>query len=786
MTKTEKLMIYSSLLALAVSMPAMASAQTAPDSAPTAPDGSPQGVDAAKGTNASDAQSTGEIVVTATRQSQVLSRVPISVAAFSQQTMDAKGVRGIADITRLTPGLSLTPGPQDLAGGSQTISIRGISSVVGAATTGIYIDDTPIQSRSLGNAASSAFPQVFDLDRVEVLRGPQGTLFGAGAEGGAVRFITPQPSLSQYSGYARAEIAATEGGAPSYEAGGAIGGPLVDGKLGFRISGWYRRDGGYIDRVDPTTRATVEANANRLDSYVVRGALRWQPLPGLDATLSVFRQQTKSNDASSFYVLYSDPANGKFANPRVTPSSLRDRFTLPSLNINYEAGAIKIISTTSYFARDVDRDQDYTNFIAAIFLGDPYAYAHGEASTAQVNDSQREITQEIRIQSNKSGPLTWVLGGFYSHSVQRAVQLNDDRYLNIAETRLGLPLLPLLDGVSLYQTHARSVDTQKALFAQVDYELIAGLKATAGVRVARVDSNASRQSAGFVAGGAASFNASQGETPVTPKFGLSYQASSATLLYATAAKGFRIGGVNGPQLATCASALSAIGIASSPTTYKSDSLWSYEGGVKTKLLNGKVRVEASAFYIKWSDIQQNVQLSSCGSNFITNFGKASSTGFDLSVEVHPISELTLSGSVGYADTKLTQTVGGGNVFYGLAGDKIGGPPWSWTLAGEYAQPIGLNKSAYFRADYQHAGRGADIDYNVFGIDPLVPPSQAYDQVSLRAGARFHGIDLSVFVFNLLNQTPRISLVRYPSVYLSNFVETTLRPRTFGATATYRF
>src|SRR6202050_4296775 len=193
-----------------------------------------------------------DIVVTATRHEEALSKVPISISAFTQESMDVKGIKDFQDVVRFTPGVQID------ANQTNQISIRGIASSGGAGTTGIYIDDTTIQMRAMGFNPDDALPKTFDLDRVEVLRGPQGTLFGAGSEGGTVRYITPQPSLSDYSVYARSEISFTQDGAPSYEGGVAVGGPIVDDELGFRLSVWGRRDGGYIDRVNYQTDQVTE------------------------------------------------------------------------------------------------------------------------------------------------------------------------------------------------------------------------------------------------------------------------------------------------------------------------------------------------------------------------------------------------------------------------------------------------------------------------------------------------------------------------------------------------
>src|ERR1700678_1845206 len=212
-----------------------------------------------------------EIVVTATRREESISRVPISITAINQDAIDQKGIKDFSDIVRFTPGVAFDS--------SQTnqISIRGISSSGGSGTTGIYIDDTPIQVRNLGFNSDDTRGKLFDLDRVEVLRGPQGTLFGAGSEGATVRYITVQPSLTQTSVYAKAETSYTEGGAPSYESGLAVGIPVVDGVFGVRVSAWFRRDGGWIDRIDPTTLQVVDPNANRDGTAARRVAGLWEP-----------------------------------------------------------------------------------------------------------------------------------------------------------------------------------------------------------------------------------------------------------------------------------------------------------------------------------------------------------------------------------------------------------------------------------------------------------------------------------------------------------------------------
>src|SRR5258708_7927585 len=248
-------------------------------------------------TTATEPAATGaleEIVVTATRREESINKVPISVTAFNQDMIDQRGIKDFQDVVRFTPGVSID------TSGTNAISIRGISSSGGAGTTGIYIDETPIQMRALGFNPDDTLPKTFDLDRVEVLRGPQRTLFDAGSEGGTVRYIMNQPSVTKDSTYARSEVSFTRYGDPSYEAGIAHGGPIVNDVLGYRASVWYRYDGGWIDRIDPTTPGVVHRRANHASTLAARFALLVQPTEGVKITPSFSYQNARKHDISAF------------------------------------------------------------------------------------------------------------------------------------------------------------------------------------------------------------------------------------------------------------------------------------------------------------------------------------------------------------------------------------------------------------------------------------------------------------------------------------------------------
>ena len=370
-----------------------------------------------------------EVVVTATRQSQVISRVPISISAFTQAQMDIQGVKTFADIARYTPGVVFDPD-------TNNISIRGVASTAGAATTGIYLDDTPIQIQVIGFNSDNTLPAIFDLDRVEVLRGPQGTLFGAGSEGGTVRYITPQPSLTKYSAYGRAEGSVTQDGAPGGEFGLAVGGPLVEDKLGFRISGWYRRDGGYIDRLDPyNDDALVTRNANGEDTTVGRAALTWAPIPHLTITPSVYYQSRNLHDTNDYWVGISNPSSGDFAQADPESRGDTDHYYLPSLRAEYDFGGMSLISNTSYFYRKEIGGYEGTLYNLSYFqqlISDPDECGRCKtmglyplltstginlpgfgrySSPNTVTNKQNDVTQELRLQSSDpNARLTWVAG----------------------------------------------------------------------------------------------------------------------------------------------------------------------------------------------------------------------------------------------------------------------------------------------------------------------------------------------------------------------------------------
>jgi len=765
-----------------------------------------------------------EIVVTATRQAQVLSRVPLSISAYSQKTMDARGMKSVADVARFTPGVRFG---RSAGGSSNNISIRGIASDAGAGTTGIYIDDTPIQIRGLGFSSDNTLPAIFDLERVEVLRGPQGTLFGAGSEGGTVRFITPQPNLDHFETYDRVEIAGVAHGSVNWEAGAAIGGPIVAQKLGFRISAWHRRDGGYIDHVDNQTGMVDDRNINHGDVTVLRGALTYAPADDLKINLGITYQKRVTNASDNFFVGISDPGNGVFRTSTPEYRGSYDRWYQPSLTVQYNTGGVSITSISSYFSRLNRTGYSGTlynlSYYQKCYLDGCGFHSTGPGgstdanpgplypfltptgiekglpyylSPSHVTNTQRLVTQELRLQSSDPNErLNWVIGLFYQHSHQRSTdELVDplgNSFFNAVfgqslEDFFGYPLY----GQDSYINNSVATESQIAGFANVTYGITEKLKLVAGGRYAQSKFSVVNFADGSQNGSRTEGSGKKTDRPFTPKLGVNYQADRNNLFYTSWSKGFRAAGANPPIPVTpCADDLAVLGLNSAPGAYKSDRVTSWELGSKNKFFGGKAQIEASVYTSKWSDIQQIVNLPTCALRFIANVGSARSRGFDLKASLSPLKGVTLDLAAGHTDTHFTRDARlaqQGQIVV-LNGDAIEGPPWTFSAGGQYAFAIG-GIDAFVRGDLEYQSRlrrptperdPASASYDAGLIAP-----DATTFVSLRTGVIVHGADISLFIDNLLDSAPRLALAHQDSSTLL-FENATFRPRTIGLTVTYR-
>jgi outer membrane receptor protein involved in Fe transport len=795
--------------------------------------------DAGAGTDDSDGL--GEIVVTATRHEESLSRVPISVTALTQDAMDQRGIKDFQDIARFTPGVSIDNT------GTNAISIRGISSSAGAGTTGIYIDDTPIQMRSLGFNPDDTLPKSFDLQRVEVLRGPQGTLFGAGSEGGAVRYIMTPASTTTADTYVRSEVSYTAHGQPSGEVGIARGQPIVDGVFGVRASVWYRYDGGWINRVDDTSGAIIDRNVNYSNSVAGRLVGTWTPTSSITITPGILYQQQDKNDDSTYWPAYSNVGAGQFNTPTPERVGGPDTYYLPSLKLQWDLDGSQLISNSSYFHRRQHTAYQGTVYDLAYWQTIPGslgvspgpwwplidgggihlpAALAGTQTPNSMTNSQESITQELRWQSSKSdSPWTWTLGVFYQLAKEGSIE--ELRSTNIEQVfnylfgfspesyyggsfyscpgKAAYPSIPACD---IYYNANTTFDRQIAAFGEASYAFTDWMKLTVGERFARTSFTLNHFADGYENYGPGGASAVQKETPNTPKAVLSFQVDPKDLFYLSYAKGFRVGGGNAPLPSYCDADLAAAGFANgAPLTYKADSTQNYEVGSKNAFGNW-LKIATSVYYIKWDQIQQSIYVAgACGLQFTDNLGSATAWGGDIQAEAK-LGPVDVDLASGYTSARYTKDdpagcqqgtsqapclASSGDAITGQAGINYApgtNPPFTTALGVQYNFKLS-GREAFIRGDWQYEARNRwlaavqdahnNAEYN-YGFSYSLPSTSFFQA---RAGVNFSNWQLSAFCDNLFDSrtVTNYALGQTDGTTTPQQNAYTFRPRTIGLTFT---
>jgi iron complex outermembrane receptor protein len=714
-----------------------------------------------------------QVIVTARRREERASQVPIDIAIWNHEAMERAGVKSISDLAGLTPAVEYDYYPDLGPGNFTNVSIRGVNSSNGTST-GIYLDDTPLPaSRDWNSPFGRPFPVTFDLQRVEVLRGPQGTLSGEAAEGGVIRFITNEPDVTTFSALAHSELATTVHGSVSYEAGAAAGGPLVNELVGFRLSAWYRTDGGYVDRVNPFTGALVDENANRSVTRSVRAALTFAPASSVRVTPSFAYQSVDPHDSPAFYLYLSNPGAGALRSGKLLAQPVEDRFYLGTLKLTAAPGFAELTSVTSYFSRRASVTIDSTNNPVGWGnpLGPEYPASYADALRTRADLRQTALSQEVRFASSEPNAAhTWVAGAFASRA-----RYTDTQEVDPSISLVGRPQ----EGFSTFDGH----ENEFAVFGQASLKMRERLTASVGLRVAH-ESYSAVQSNGTRANPAALFWAGGRESPVTPRFDLTYHFDDSNLLYASVAKGYRTGGLNPPPTAYCGLTV--------PTTHAPDWVWSYEVGSKSRPLGGRVQFEASAFYIDWQNVQSLIIVPGCGTPILGNVGAAASKGFDLLARTLLTGYLDLELTMSYTDAHYTRTVRFASGVRVDRGDAIGAlpvviSPWNITSSVDIHFPLATNLTARIRVDDVFHSRNPGPFYSEDpaspSYDPTKRPDPSTNLLNLRAGVRWSAFDLDILVDNALDSRP---LVLRRNVYpmSSLFVATTFRPRTVGMAVTW--
>ena len=730
-----------------------------------------------------------EIVVTAQKRSENLKEIPMAVSVLSGATLKESHIDGFEDITRAIPGVSFGAGG---APGLDNIEIRGVSSNSGSATVGVYLDEVSITEKNLFNGQVE--PRLFDIDRVEVLRGPQGTLYGASSMGGTIRFISKKPVLDEFSGTFSSDLSGTTHGGLNYDEQAVANIPVVEGVAALRIGIDNGQDSGYIDNL--TTSGKLAHEGTNLDRWTVfRASSLIQAADWLTVTPAMFAQHEVVDDTSVFY-----PDIGLYRQDKLVREPIRDNIFIPSITVNGDLGWADVTSITSYFWQQLNRTEDGT-FYNSEYLGfladsDPpngiqnQGFRIGNLPGPEYSRTTTAVTtQEIRLASKSAAetglPYTWLVGLLYS---DYQIHKSDDAYvLGLNKTFRNIyGIAPEDSDVfagstfpddSVAFSSQRLEERQFAIFGDVTYNILPNLKASAGLRYAYARSAFTDIITGFFGTNPPTFNSVARFYAPTPRFSLSWDIDENTTIYGTAAKGFRLGGSEGPiAVPLCSADLKSLGIEDAPETYGSDKLWSYEAGVKARLLNNKLSIDADGYYIDWSKIQQTIPLPTCGYTVTTNVGNAESYGFEMEIAYRPVPSLTvsLSGDVSHATlTKVTANVGAS------VGDSVlNTPNWMATLRVQYNHPFTDEVNGFVNADWNEIGHSHGTFDNT-NPDYLRPN---YGLMNASMGLDLDRYTVSVYAKNLLDQQKAI---QHPSILFTSEAYT-VRPQTVGVNLKARF
>jgi outer membrane receptor protein involved in Fe transport len=708
------------------------------------------------------------VVVTSRRRAEALDQVPIDIVRVTPQQMELSGIKSMAELGALTPGVEFDFLSSVGSGVYTNMAIRGVTDRHGSETA-VFLNDIflpPVRS----NTSGRALPSYFDLDRIEVLRGPQGALYGQNTQGGAIRFVPTEPSLTDDTGLAHAEWAATARGDPTYEAGVASGGPLVSHVLGYRVSAWYRTEGGYIDRVDPFTGAVVDANADRTTSKSARAALTFVPgdQPAISITPSVDYESTAARDSRSFFTYLSDPGSGELNNGSLLRQPASDAYYLGTLRVTYNNTVGELRSVTAYFDRTGSLIVDDTESIKWGGWGNPlglaYPSAYSDLVMTTIALTQRRFAQELQLASSDPGsPFAWVGALLYS----------DERYREA--DRVTAMFIPVLQAPLDSSNTTTTEQKQFAAFGELTRRM-GRVTLNVGLRIER-DAYDSSSIAPPV------FQAHDAEVLAVPRLALSYDAGAHTLVYLSAAKGYSPSGVDA-ALPTCFE---------NPMVYPTDTVWSYELGIKSALDEGRAHLNASVFQARWNN--GSVATGNCLFRHMP--GRARSNGFDLKAEavLGEDENGKVALDLSYTDARYTQTVEQGGVVIVREGDAVGTPPlvtspWNVTASIERRIPAGDRLRARVRAEDTFHSRNPGPFYTSDPASPFYAPGLVADPatnlLNLRADVERGQLDVALYLNNILDSQPTLLKRNKGNDLTTLYYATTFRPRTVGLSGTWRF
>jgi iron complex outermembrane receptor protein len=772
------LLIGTSLVALATPVAAQTAQEDAAQAAnpqPTEPTTTPDPMD-------------GAIIVTATKRASTVQDVPFSVNAQTQKDIQRANAQTIEDISRNVAGLAV----QNLGPGQSQVSVRGVSAgqIVRdqpgvKEQVGVYLDESVI-SLSLFTPDLD----LFDLNRVETLRGPQGTLFGSGSVGGTLRYITNQPRLDRYEGLAEANINMLQSGDLGYHFKTALNAPMSS-TVAMRIVGYHTHFGGFIDAKGPAGGENVNSGSRTGGRF----SLLWQPITELKLTPRIVYQEAKANgfNRAEFYNLYSNeftvPAYnyGRREQYLLLREQFRDKTRIADLTASYDAGPVELTSITSFIRRNilVSRDASALTGSVSVDIGFP---AEGVNLPSNLRDTTKlkQFTQEARLSSTGTGPLEWVLGAFYS-KVKRTYEqrLPTPGYAEFLDAAFGEGTsagsangFPDLD--SPYNADIPYDITQKAVFGEATYRFNQ-FKLTGGGRFYDFKETRDFINGGFFSPAFRSIGDTTKSSGFSPRVIASYEPNRSFSVNLQAAKGFRLGGINDPlNLPLCSPADAALYGPFATKFYEDETLWNYEAGVKYS--RGPLTFNSALFHTRMKNLQVTVDAGGCSSRLVFNVPKAHTTGIEaeLSARAFPGLDLSVNGS--YVNAEFDSTISNPALATATGireGNRLPSVPrLQLAAAATYTTRFISNADWYINASYQHVGsrytQPGDQENNprtfVHGLPFNGQPATAantvdlklpaYNLVNLSSGLAFDsGLEVVAYVNNLFDANPKLSFDR---------------------------
>ena len=761
------------------------------------------------------------IVITASKRSETLQESGISVTAIGETELERMGANTLLDFAVKVPNLGMAY-EADGRFDSSSPAIRGI---FGTNTTGFYIDDTPVNA--------SILPRVMDIERIEVLRGPQGSLYGAKSMGGTIRMITVKPDLSGQEGAIHFTASNVEDGDSNSSFDGTFNIPVIEDVFALRVTGYYGQNSGIFDRVyqsswvnatprdpsDPGADPTIPDDEESFNGAYLLGQVVPNTAPAFNKVENVDDESFWGGQITGLFVITDNLSfTPKYMYQKVEADGLpfadndpenttrlrffnseepgTDEWSVFSGTIDWELEAGTIVSSTSWYDRKTDESEEEHHFLHFLFnvvIGIPIDPLESVLNTVEEYES---FVHETRFTSSNDGKLNYTVGIFYSdsewdHEYPRAVQTglgaSLDAFFGAPPGAVGMDCV---DGFCLtaddliFATQTLTKTKETAFFGELTYEFNDMYSITAGGRFYKSDVDASNWADGFANSGPSSYADSQSESGFNPKVLVQAQVNDDVNVYATASKGFRTGGINGNlPLGLCGDELNDLGVNPAETTsYDSDSLWSYEAGMKTSMADNKITVNGAIYMINWSDIQQLNRLA-CGFQFVQNAGEAESTGFELEIAAAPIDGLNLSLGIGYTDAEITDDGGVAGV---SVGDKIQGvPDVTYTGSAQYMFEVSNGWDMMLRADANHYGES--FSSNNESSAATQRQRDAWSAVNLRAGLFNDTYEVIFFIDNATDERANLADSRSIAAETPGRQRLVVnRPRTMGIDVRMRF